>query len=97
MATAFQKPFSVFADWKEDSTEVIDKCLQHDFGRWKLDFVRNPTDLMAIKQFFKDQFSRIKEVRMGTIALGNPHQMHYQEFMKLCQMAKITDENFTTQ
>jgi len=41
----FYKQKSVFKDWVEDTEEILEQCMEHDFKHWKLEkFVKNEED-----------------------------------------------------
>lgn len=97
-ACLFVKETSVFKDWTADNNEVVINCLHHDFERWKVKkLVKDSRDLHQIKIFLKDNFARLKEVRMGIIAEGgDPPQMNHNMFLKFCRMAKMHDKHVTS-
>ena len=42
----FDKASSVFSNWRRDDKLTIEKCLNNDFGNWKVDrFVKNGDDM----------------------------------------------------
>jgi len=44
----FSKEHSVFRDWKEDTPQTIQGCLNHDFRYWKINkFVKDEADLKS--------------------------------------------------
>ena len=89
--TKFIKSKSVFAEWKEDSYEVIERCLAHDFDHWKIGrFIKDTKDQDNVKNFIRENFHQLKELRAGAIAdSGNPPQLTQQEFHKICKLANI--------
>ena len=57
----FRKDASVFASWKFDNPSIIKQALEHDFRYWKCDrFIKDPTDLFAVKNIIKENFVVIK-------------------------------------
>ena len=90
----FKKHQSVFREWKPDTSDTVDKCLNHDFDVWKvMKFVKDSKDLNAVKHFITDKFTELKELRVGAIAISqNPPQLDIKGFTKLCQMAMIKDK-----
>lgn len=65
----FVKENSVFADWRTDTRDVIEKVLENDMNHWKVNkFVKTPQDQKNIYVYIRDNFKQIKEIRMGTIA-----------------------------
>ena len=71
--------------------------MNHDFANWKIRYlIEDPQDINMLKQMIKDNFSQLKEVRMGSIAQsGDPPRLSRHEYLKVCQMAKIVDETFS--
>ena len=94
----FIRSKSVFADWREDNSDTVMKCLQHDFEQWKVNkFVKDSKDLLAIKSFFEDNFALIKEIRVGSIAESlDPPDMNIKQFRKLMKLANIKDKHATS-
>lgn len=88
---------SIFSDWQEDTPEIVDRCLSHDFKHWRAGrVVLEKPDLNMIKNFIRDNFAAIKEVRMGAIAnSGTPPQLKIREFLKLFVALGVPDKHFT--
>ena len=78
--------------------EIVLNCLHHDFGLWKVRrYVKDSRDLQLIKVFIKDNFAKLKEIRVGIIAdSGDPPQMNHGQFLKFCRLAKIKDKHITS-
>ena len=76
-ATKFKKELSVFKDWEISSDTNVEQCLYHDFNLWKVsNFVKDREDMENIKEFIRENWSEIRELRMGAIAdSGNPPQL----------------------
>ena len=67
----FQKEYSVFRDWKEDTKQTFDKCLRHDMQYWKCQkFVKDPDDYDAVVRVVTRYFSDIKEIFLQVVAMG---------------------------
>ena len=65
----FKKQTSVFADWKADTHDTVDRTVQLDCDRWGVrTLVPDQKDLQAIKQLIADHYAELKEVRIGAIA-----------------------------
>ena len=90
----FELHNSVFQEWRMDTRDTIDKCLERDFAFWKMNRqIKDTKDLDAVKQFFKDNFAVLKEIRIGVIAKsGDPPQLNFRMFTEMCKKANIYDK-----
>ena len=94
----FQKEYSVFRDWKEDTRQTFEKCLRHDLQYWKCQkFVKDPDDYDAIVSIFTRHFSDIKEIFMQVVAMGaEPPDIKQLSFIDYCMKhANLCDEKIT--
>ena len=65
----FKKHTSVFADWKADTHDAVERTVQLDCDRWGVrKLVPDAKDLQAVKQLIVEHFAALKEVRVGAIA-----------------------------
>ena len=70
----FVREQSVFADWKPDTSDRVDKCVTKDEMEMKLHKLMNDSEVKRIKHFFHQNYAIMKELRMGAIAFFNePH------------------------
>ena len=54
----FKKQTSVFADWKADTHDAIDRTLQLDCDRWHVrKLVPDAKDFQAVKQLIMEHFA----------------------------------------
>ena len=70
---------------------MIDSCLDNDFLHWKVGkFVKEKHDLNALKNYLRENFHIIKELRMGIIANGNElGVMNKATFRRACDLMKV--------
>jgi len=53
----------VFKDWKDDTKEMIDECLDHDFALWKLPgFVKDVEEQKKIMEVMKENGDLLKNL-----------------------------------
>lgn len=51
----------MFAKWREDSAEAVDKCIQHDMQYWKLSkLIKEKVDYDNTVQVLKENFVTLK-------------------------------------
>lgn len=92
----FKREESNFKTWRQDTPESVEKALDNDFGLWKVHkFVKDSKDLLNVKNFFREHFLALMEVRVGIIASSSSTQMSARDFRKLCAVAGLTGK--TTQ
>ena len=54
----FVKEQSVFRDWHEDDDSIRAKCLENDFGLWKVSKLNlDPEDLYQCKEIIEENFA----------------------------------------
>ena len=78
----FEKQYSVFKNWKEDTSYTYDRCLQHDFKYWKCPkFTKDPDDLKECISIIKENFADIKEIFLQVAAYyGLPPDIKQLDF-----------------
>ena len=88
----------MFANWHSDTSDVIQKALQHDFELWKVGkFVKDSKDLAGVKNFFEEHFAIIKEIRIGAIASSlEPYEMDLKTFHLLMNLTNIKSGGLNT-
>lgn len=60
----FKKPVSVFAKWRTDTDALREKCLDHDYDRWKMDNfeLRNYEVQVEVKRIITENFALLKAI-----------------------------------
>ena len=59
----FKKEISVFAQWKIDTEQTRDKCLDHDAYYWKLDkLIKSFDDRAATEAVLSENFLFLKDI-----------------------------------
>lgn len=68
----FEKAYSVFKLWKEDTPEILGRALAHDYKYWKVKkFIKDPQELKEIMEITQRHFPMLKSLFLQTVAKGS--------------------------
>lgn len=93
----FYKPDSVFAKWKEDTTESLDEAFELDWQYMKMDkFMNNPEDIETIKPLYRRFFQALKNQFLTLISHPKTYpQIPWLTFINYCKKWMVVDESLT--
>lgn len=60
---------SVLSEWRVDTPEILQKCVEHDEDNWRINnkaFIKDPSEYHELKGMIADQMSILKEVFIHT-------------------------------
>lgn len=82
----FSKPNSVFAQWRHDTQNVIDKAFETDRDLTKLKkFIKDEDDLNKTYQIFRKCYGELKNQFNTQIASGSYPVIDWLDFVDMCQ------------
>jgi hypothetical protein len=95
----FSKPSSVFAKWKNDTKDIIEKCYETDMALTKIHkFIKDEYDREQTFKVLRKYYGNLKNQFVSQIA--NPKSypvIDWLDFVDACEQWKIVDKNLTSQ
>ena len=94
----FEKQYSVFRDWREDTPETYKRCLAHDLKYWKVNkFIKDPEELQRIIEVTRKHFPLLKSLFLQLVAKGgDPPDITQLDFLDFCSQSGMIDGKLTS-
>lgn len=95
----FRKDQSVFAKWKQDTSSIYQKCIEHDTRCWRLNkMIKDPEQLKETITVVTKYFGKLKEIftELSSDCTHYP-TISLQSWTGFCLQSKIVDKNFLSQ
>ena len=92
----FRKDQSVFAKWREDDQNILDKCYNHDMQNWKLSkFVKEETDLMGVNKIIKKYYPMFKANHLFNSSTSTFPFTSLNDFTIYAKRNNLVDKNLS--
>jgi len=89
--TSFDRNFSVFSDWKEDTPEKLEQACRHDLQNWKGEKFIKAGHLDQVAALVRKHMSALKQIHTYYAALSS----HYPYMGSLEFWSLIDRLNYT--
>lgn len=91
----FNKASSVFARWKADTEEMLNKMVENDINSSKLSrFLKgNEEEIENIKKVFKKDFAKVKNIFLYYASISTYPRISWNDFTLFVNKCQIVDKN----
>ncbi len=95
MVKHFNKLKSVFARWKADTEEMLNKMVELDISSSKLGrfLKQNEEEIENIKKVFKKDFAKIKNIFLYYASISTYPRISWNNFTLFVNKCQIVDKN----
>lgn len=92
----FNKNNSVFKEWKQDTAQRLDDCLEHDVALWKVHkFVKDKEELQKCTALIKKDFATFKMIYTYYATLAAYPYINAECMLRFVKDFKLMDKNLT--
>jgi len=92
----FNKNNSVFKEWKQDTAQRLDDCLEHDVALWKVPkFVKDKEELKKCTALIKKDFATFKMIYTYYATLAAYPYINAECMLRFVKDFKMMDKNLT--
>lgn len=92
-ANRFKKPISIFAEFQEDTPQILRDALSHDMRFWKAKRFLNNYDLVVrVEAIIREFFPLLKDVFVSATAERGCPDFKSDHFLKFLDTAGLTDK-----
>ena len=95
----FEKHKSVFKDFRDDTPELIEECLEHDFLLWKLEkFEKDPEERLKVIEIMKENGDILKNLFVVCACNSHFPQVGKEDFLLNIKekFGNVIDKKFTS-